>query len=170
MLSEKLWDALNDQVNAELHSAYVYLSMASWLEDANLGGMAQWMKTQANEEMEHAMKFYNYINDRRSKVELKPIEGPKTCWESPLEAFQDAFQHEQYITGRIHSLLDIAHEEKDYPTQEFLQWFVKEQVEEEASVDEVVQQLDMLKDSRNGLLMLDRKLGERKEEEEEDED
>ncbi|MCF7936573.1 MAG: ferritin [Synergistales bacterium] len=164
MLSEKLWDALNDQVNAELHSAYVYLSMASWLEDASFQGMAKWMKAQANEEMEHAMKFYGYINDRRSRVELKPIDGPKTSWNSPLEAFEDAFEHEQYISGRIHSLLDIAHEERDYPTQEFLQWFVKEQVEEEASVDEVVQQLKMVQESRNGLFMLDRKLGEREEE------
>ncbi len=161
MMSEKLKIAMNDQVNAEMHSAYLYFSMASWFEAENFPGMALWMKAQAKEEMEHALKFYNFINDRRSKVDLLPIEGPKTCWNSPEEAFLDSFKHEQYITSRIHNLVEIAREEKDYPTEVFLQWFVMEQVEEEASVDAVLSRIQAMGDSKNGMFMLDRELGKR---------
>jgi len=116
---------------------------------------------QAEEEKVHAMKFYHFIEERRAKVELTAIEGPKTSWNSPLHAFEDAFAHEEYISGRINKLMTLAREVRDYATEELLHWFVKEQVEEEASVDEVVQKLKMLGDARNGLLMLDKELGKR---------
>ena len=161
MLDQKLYKELNDQINAELHSSYLYLSMASWFESENLKGMAKWMHAQAEEEKVHAMKFYHFIEERRAKVELTAIEGPKTSWNSPLHAFEDAFAHEEYISGRINKLMTLAREVRDYATEELLHWFVKEQVEEEASVDEVVQKLKMLGDARNGLFMLDKELGKR---------
>lgn len=161
VMKEKLHKAMNEQVNAEMHSAYIYLSMASWFESENLKGMAQWMKTQATEEMKHAMKFFHFINERRQKVDLLAIEGPQTSWKSPLDVFEHAFHHEEYITGRIHKLMEMAVEMADYAAIEFLQWFVKEQVEEEASADEVVQKLKMVGDSKNGLFIMDKELGKR---------
>ena len=113
MMSEKLHKAMNEQINAEMYSAYLYLSMASWLEDENLSGMAIWMKAQAQEEMEHAMKFYEFINDRRQKVDLLSIEGPKTSWNSPEEVFKESLEHEQYVTARINALMDMAREGKE---------------------------------------------------------
>ena len=133
MLSSNMKKALNDQINAELYSAYLYLSMAAYFEDTNLPGMAGWMKAQAQEEVGHAMKFYGYVFDRDSKVELKAIDGPKTKWASPLAAFEDAYKHEQKVTGLIHKLVDLANKEKDHATRSFLNWFVDEQVEEDAS-------------------------------------
>ena len=162
MMSEKLNKAMNEQINAEMYSAYLYLSMASWLEDENFPGMASWMKAQAQEEMEHAMKFYEFINDRRHKVNLLPIEGPKTSWSSPQEAFEDSFEHEKYVTSRIHALMEIAREEKDYAAEAFLQWFVTEQVEEEAAVDAILSRMQAMGDSKHGMFMLDHELGKRK--------
>ncbi len=162
MMSEKLNKAMNEQINAEMYSAYLYLSMASWLEDENFPGMASWMKAQAQEEMEHAMKFYEFINDRRHKVNLLPIEGPKTSWNSPQEAFEDSFEHEKYVTSRIHALMEIAREEKDYAAEAFLQWFVTEQVEEEAAVDAILSRMQAMGDSKHGMFMLDHELGKRK--------
>lgn len=161
MLQEKMHQALNDQINAELHSSYLYLSMASWFDSKNLKGMAQWMHAQVAEENRHGMKFFHYIQERRQKVELTAIEAPKTTWTSPLEAFEDAFRHEEYITDRIAKLMDLAKELGDHATQEFLLWFVKEQVEEEASVDDIVQKLRMIGDSKNGLYIIDKELGQR---------
>ena len=161
MFNEKLHKALNEQINAEIHSSYLYLSMASWFEAENLKGMAKWMHGQAAEEHKHAMKFFHFIEERRARVTLTTIEGPKTSWDSPLQAFEEAFGHEEYITGRINKLMKLAKDAHDYAAEEFLHWFVKEQVEEEASVDEVVQRLKMLGDARNGLLMLDKELGKR---------
>ncbi len=161
MFDEKLYKAFNEQINAEMHSSYLYLSMASWFEAENLKGMAKWMHAQAAEETKHAMKFFHFIEERRAKVNLTAIEGPKTSWDSPLQAFEEAFGHEEYITGRINKLMKLAKDAHDYAAEEFLHWFVKEQVEEEASVDEVVQRLKMLGDARNGLYMLDRELGQR---------
>ncbi len=152
---------MNDQINAEIHSAYLYFSMASWFEAENFPGMATWMKAQAQEEMEHAMKFYEFINDRRHKVDLLPIEGPKTAWDSPEEAFKDSFEHEQYITSRINTLMEMAREEHDYAAEAFLQWFITEQVEEEASVDAVLSRIQAMGDSKHGIFMLDHELGKR---------
>ncbi len=161
MLREKLINALNDQINAELHSAYIYLSMAAYFDSANLGGFAQWMKAQAQEELAHAMKFYTFVNDRGGTVTLKEIEGPPTEWASPLAAFEAAYKHEVYISGRINTLVDLATAEKDHATNAFLQWFVTEQVEEEASTEAVVHKLTMIGDRPRGLYMLDRELGSR---------
>ncbi|MBL3593883.1 MAG: ferritin [Synergistaceae bacterium] len=164
MLSEKMSKALNDQVNAELYSAYIYLAMAAYFEDQNLPGAASWMRHQAEEEVEHAMKFFEFINERRGRVLLAAIDKPQAEWESPLAAFEEAFKHEQYVTGRIHSLVELAQAEKDHATASFLTWFVDEQVEEEASVDAIVEKLRLIEGSRHGLFMMDRELGQRADE------
>ncbi len=166
MMSEKLHKAMNEQINAEMYSAYLYLSMATWFEDENLSGMAVWMKSQAKEEMEHAMKFYGFINDRRQKVDLLPIEGPKTSWSSPAEAFKESLEHEQYVTSRINALMDMARKEKDYATEAFLQWFITEQVEEEASVDAILSKIQAMGDAKHAVFMLDHELGKRSSSEE----
>ena len=162
MLSKKVEKALNEQLNAEMYSAYLYLSMAAWFESQNLPGFASWMRVQTREENAHAMKFFGFVNERRGRVTLKAIEAPAQEWKSPLAAFEAALEHEQYITGRIGDLVNLAGAEKDHATAAFLQWFVNEQVEEEASVDRIVQQLKMAKDAPGALLMLDHVMGERK--------
>ena len=161
MLSDNMKNAINDQINAELYSAYLYLSMAAYFEDINFPGMATWMKAQSQEEVAHAMKFYGYVFDRDAKVELKAIDGPKTEWGSPLEVFQEALEHEKKVTGLIHKLVDLANDEKDHATRSFLNWYVDEQVEEEASAKEIVDRLETVGDSKPGLFMLDRELGGR---------
>jgi len=154
-------EALNAQVNAEMYSAYLYLSMESYFKSLNLNGFANWMRVQAQEEMMHAMKIYDYINERGGRVLLKVIEGPPTKWDSPLAVFEAVFKHEQKVTGLINDLVDLAIAEKDHATNSFLQWFVNEQVEEEASADEKVQQLKMMENAPGGMFMLDRELGQR---------
>ena len=161
MVSEKMQEALNDQMNFEMYSGYIYLSMSAYLEDVGLGGHASWMRAQAQEEVLHAMKFFEYIRDRRGRVLMKAIQAPETQWESPLAAFEDAFEHERIVTSRINKLVDLAMEERDHNTNNFLQWFVDEQVEEEASVDDVVQKIKMVGGQGQGLFMLDRELGAR---------
>jgi ferritin len=162
MLSKKVEKALNEQLNAELYSAYLYLSVAAWFESQNLPGCAAWMRVQTREETTHAMKFFGFVNERRGRVALKAVEEPTPEWKSPLAAFEAALKHEQYITGRINDLVNLAAAEKDHATTAFLQWFVNEQVEEEASVDRIVQQLKMADNAPGALLMLDHALGERK--------
>jgi len=161
MLSDKMQAALNNQLNAELHSAYIYLSMSAYFEDKNLRGFANWMRVQAQEEMFHSMKFYNFILERRGRVLLQPIAAVPTDWASPMEVFQEALKHEQKITGLIHNLVDLALQEHDHPANSFLQWFVDEQVEEEANADAVVQQLTLAANSGAALLMLDREMAAR---------
>ncbi len=161
MLKERIEKALNDQVNAEIFSAYLYLSMSSCFAAMNFSGFAQWMKVQAMEEMSHAMKIYDFIIERGGRVTLAQIDAPETAWESPLAAFEAAYKHEQYITSRINDLVDMAIEERDHATNIFLQWFVSEQVEEEASADEIVQKLKLVGDQGNAIFMLDRELGSR---------
>jgi len=161
MLSDKLQDALNGQLNAEYYSSYLYLSMAAHFDSINLPGFAHWMKVQAKEELGHAMKFYEHVTDRRGRVTLSAIAAPATQWKSPLAAFEAAFRHEQKVTGLIADLVKLAAAEKDNATGIFLQWFVTEQVEEEKSADEVVQKLKRIGDSPQGLLLLDRELGQR---------
>ncbi|HDQ93534.1 MAG TPA: ferritin [Synergistetes bacterium] len=161
MISKKMQDALNKQINEELFSSYLYLSMSADFQSRNLSGAASWMAVQAEEERSHAMKFYHYLIERGGEIELLPIEKPQKSWKTPLEAFKDAEKHEQHITKCIHDLVDLAVHEKDYATQNLLQWFVNEQVEEEASVGEVVAKLEMVSDSKNGLFMMDRELGKR---------
>jgi len=161
MISKKMEKALNDQVNAELYSAYLYLSMESYFKSENLNGFANWMRVQTQEEVSHAMKIYDFINERNGRVILKAIEGPQTKWDSHLAVFEAVYAHEQKVTGLINKLVDLAINENDHATNNFLQWFVNEQVEEESSADEIVQQLKMMKDAPGGLFMLDRELGQR---------
>jgi ferritin len=162
-ISKKLVDAINDQINYELYSGYIYLSMAAWFEEQNLDGMAQWIKTQAREEYEHAMKFWDHAVDWGGRVILKAIEAPKTEWDSPLEVWEDAYQHEMNVTKRIFKIGKIAEKEDDKSATPLLQWFYDEQVEEEEQTMKVRDQLKMIGDSTNALLMLDSKLGQREE-------
>ena len=161
MIGKKMQDAINEQIKEELGSAYIYLSMEAYFHSKGLDGMAHWMRAQTQEEMMHAMKFLDHIVGRDGKVELLALDQPKIEWSSPLEAFQDAYKHEQYITGRIDNLVKLAAEENDNAAAIMLQWFVTEQVEEEASTSKVAQMLEMIGDSGHGLIMLDRELGAR---------
>ncbi|MEN6334047.1 MAG: ferritin [Phycisphaerales bacterium] len=162
MLNEKIEKALNDQINEELYSSYLYLAMAAWLESQNLPGCAGWMGVQAREENGHAMKLFKFINERRGRVVLKGIKEPPKEWKSPLAAFEASLNHEQHITGRIDDLMNLAVAEKDHATAAMLQWFVGEQVEEEANVDSIVQKLKMAEKAPGAMLMMDHALGERK--------
>lgn len=161
MLSKKVQKALNEQINAELYSAYLYLSMSNQLASKNLPGMAGWMRIQATEEMGHAMKIYDFVHGRNGEVELFKIEVPPAKWDTPLQAFEATYEHEKKVTRMIHNLVDLAVAEKDHATNNFLHWFVDEQVEEEASALEVVDKLKMVKDYPEGLFMMDRELGQR---------
>ncbi len=161
MINKKLQDALNDQLNAELYSSYLYLSMSANFQAANLAGFASWMRIQAQEEIVHAMKFYDYIGERGGKVTLGAVDGPPTEWKTPLAAFEQAYAHEQMVTGRINDLVNLAIDERDHATNGFLQWFVTEQVEEEATADAVVQKLKLIGGDGGGLFMIDQEMGSR---------
>lgn len=161
MVSEKMFEALNKQLNAELYSAYMYLSMAAYFESKSLNGFANWMKAQAAEEVTHGMKFYDYISERGGRVKMMAIDEPPTEWESPFEAFKAVYNHEVKVSGLINNLVDLALEEKDHMTYNFLQWFVAEQVEEESSADEIVQKLKLAGKEGSGLFLMDRELGTR---------
>lgn len=161
MIGKKVEAALNNQINAELYSAYLYLSMNSYFLSINLTGFANWMRIQALEEMTHADKFYRYVNERGGRVTLMPIDGPPGEWSSPLAVFEDVYRHEQKVTAMIHSLVDLAIEEKDHATSSMLHWFVDEQVEEEANAQGIVAQLKLIRENTGGLFMLDRELGTR---------
>ena len=160
-LSEKMAEAINKQINEEFYSAYLYLAMASYLESKKFKGAAKWMEIQYQEELGHAMKFYTYMNTRGARVVLKSLKEPQKEWNSILEVFEDAYKHEQYITSLIHNLANLAIEEKDHATLALLQWFINEQVEEEANTSEIVDKINFVKNSPNGLYMLDRELGQR---------
>ena len=166
MLSKRLQAALNEQIVRELESAYVYLSMCAYFEAQNLRGMAHWMRLQAQEELKHAMKIFDFVNDRGGRVELGAIAKPPVDFKSPLDAFQEALAHEQKITECINDLYDLADDEDDYPTEVMLHWFIDEQVEEEKSASEIVEQLKLIGESGAGLLILDQKLGQRATEDE----
>jgi ferritin len=159
MLSEKMQEALNKQVNAELYSAYLYLSMAAYFYSINLNGFANWMKVQNQEETVHAMKFYQFINERGGMIWLDAIAQPPTTWSTPLEVFEETLKHEEKVTGLINNLVDLAMAERDHATNAFLQWFITEQVEEEASANEVIQNLKLAGNDPHALFMLDRELG-----------
>jgi ferritin len=161
MISDRIQQAFNGQINRELYSAYLYLSMAAYFEAINLRGCANWMKCQVQEEMVHAMKFYNFINGRNGAVVLAALEAPPTRWDSPRAAFEDASSHERKVTSMINKLVDLAIEERDHASNAFLQWFVTEQVEEEASTDEVVQKLKLAGQDGSGLFMIDQELATR---------
>jgi ferritin len=161
MISPKMETALNDQINAELYSSYLYLAMAAYFDDLGMGGFSSWMKAQAQEEVSHAMKFFNYVGERGGRVTLGAIQEPPKEWTSTVEAFEASLEHEKYISGRINDLVNLAIEEKDHATNNFLQWFVSEQVEEEDSVGQVVDKLKLMGQAAGGIFMLDRELGQR---------
>jgi ferritin len=160
-LSKKLQDAFNEQIKEELASAYIYLSMAAYCESTNLPGFANWMRVQSQEELEHAFKFYDFIQDRGGRVILHALEQPPTEFAGPTDVFDKALAHEQYITGRIHTLYGMAVAESDYASLGLLQWFVDEQVEEEKTASDILQMLKMIGEKGQGLIMLDRQLAQR---------
>ena len=161
MIKGKIENELNKQLNAELYSSYLYLSMSAYFESINLKGFANWMRVQAQEELVHAMKFYDYINERGGRAVLMAIDAPPAKWQSPFVVFEHVYEHEQKVTGLIHDLVNLAISENDHATNNFLQWFVAEQVEEESSADEIVQKLKLVEDARGGIFMLDKELGQR---------
>jgi ferritin len=154
-------DALNKQINEEMYSSYLYLQMSAWFQSGNLSGFANWMYVQSQEETAHAMRIYNFVNQRGAKVVLGQIEAPPSEWESPLDAFQAAHRHEQRISACFDKLMALAVEEKDNASGLFFQWFVAEQVEEEASASEIVEKLKLIEGAPAGLLALDRELSDR---------
>ncbi len=161
MLSAKMEQELNKQLNAELYSAYLYLSMAAYFYANNLNGFANWMMVQNQEETMHAMKFYHFIHERGGRVRLEAIAQPEIDWQSPLDVFEATLRHERKVTGLINNLVDVAMAERDHATTAFLQWFITEQVEEEASAENIIQNLKLAGDNPQALLMLDRELGTR---------
>ena len=144
-MKKEMEDALNKQINEELYSAYIYMAMAADFEAKNLKGYANWMNVQVKEELTHAMKLYNFVNERGGKVALDAIKKPAASWKTSLEAFEEAYKHECFISDCIHGLVDLANKHKDHPTASMLQWFVDEQVEEEANTDEIVQRIKQMK-------------------------
>ena len=161
MLNERMNAALNEQVNAEMYSAYLYLSMQAYFQKMNLKGFVNWMNVQVQEEMAHARGLYDYIQERGGEIVLEAIAKPDLKWNSPLQVFEDVLKHEQLVTSKINNLADIADETKDRAAGLFLQWYIKEQVEEEASVSGVLETLRMIKDDKHALLLLDRELAAR---------
>ncbi|MDG6220731.1 MAG: ferritin [Candidatus Thermoplasmatota archaeon] len=161
MIGERMNEALNQQINEELYSAYLYLAMSADFQEKGFPGFANWMRVQFQEEQAHAMMLYDYIVERGGSVKLMAIKEPPKNWPSLLKAFQEALAHEEYITGKINELVDIAIEVKDHAANNFLQWYVKEQVEEEANANANVDQLKIVGEEGRGLLMLDREMGAR---------
>lgn len=160
-MDEKVQEAINEQIRAELHSAYVYLAMSAHFSEANFDGFATWMKLQAQEELGHAMRLYDYVLERGGHVDLRSVDAPPHDFGTPLEIFEMALEHEKKITAMIHSIYQIAREKNDYATEMHLQWFVTEQVEEEDSAGRAVEQLRLAGGSTPALLMLDRQFGQR---------
>ena len=161
MISQKMQSAINDQIAAEFYSAYIYLAMSAYLESIDLPGCANWMRIQYKEECFHAEKFFDYVIERDGRSEVRKMDVPPKDYASVLEVFEKAYAHEQKVTSLINNLVDIARSEKDHASEVFLQWYVNEQVEEESSVKKIIQQLKMVGDSRGGLFMIDRELGQR---------
>ena len=161
MISDRMQDALNDQTAFEFYSAHLYLSMSSWLESIDLPGAARWMRVQYEEETMHAEKIIDYVIARDGRAILKNWDAPPTEWKTAQGAFEDAYTHEQEVSFRFNNLMELAISEKDHAAQVFLQWFINEQVEEEASVKAIIQQFKLLGDSKSGLYQLDRELAQR---------
>lgn len=161
MLISRMEKELNKQLNKEFFSAYLYMSMSAYFQSVDLLGFANWMNIQAKEELFHAEKFYNYIHERNGKVVLEQLDKPQTDWESPLAAFEESLKHEVFITASINDLANAALEEKDHATNIFLQWFITEQVEEEANATEVIRKIKLMKDAPGGMYMLDKELAAR---------
>ncbi len=161
MFKDKIQKTLNAQMNLELSSSYLYLAMAAYFESENLNGFAHWMKVQSGEEYSHAMKIYGYINQRNGRVSLSKIDAPKSEWKDAAEVFSETLKHEQKVTKAIDDIVDLTITEKDHATNTYLQWFVTEQVEEEATAMNILDKIKMVGDNKNGLFLLDRELGTR---------
>jgi len=161
MLNQRMQEAINNQIRREFESAQIYLSMAAYFEHVDLAGFAQWMRIQFQEEQAHAFKFFDFVNDRGGRVILQPLGRPPIEFQSPLDAFEQTLAHEQKITGHINDLYGLAMDERDYPSQIFLQWFVEEQVEEEKTAGDIMAMLKMVGENNHALIMLDRELGQR---------
>ncbi len=160
-INKKVEDAINKQINAELYSAYLYLGMSSKCVETNLKGIANWLYVQAQEEMTHAMKFYRFVLDRGGHPVMPAIEGVRTDWKDPLEMFEAAYEHEKKVSAMINAIMDVAIAERDHATSSMLNWFVDEQVEEEANSSEIAEKLKLIGASKDGLLMLDKELSTR---------
>lgn len=154
MLSKTLLNEINEQIKHEFYSAYLYLAMSAHFENENLGGFAKWMRLQAAEEKEHALKFFDYLHDRGAKVELAALDAPPVKFGSPLEIFKQALEHEQFVTGRINKLYAQAVKDNDYASQSFLTWYVDEQVEEEKNASEIIAWLELAGSSPAGLFQI----------------
>lgn len=161
MISKRIQDVMNEQIKHETFSAYLYFSMAAYFHSKSLDGMAQWMKAQAQEEFGHALRFFNHINDRGGRIELQALEKPQVEWDSPIAAFKAALEHEEFITGKINDLAKLADEENDRAAGIMLQWFVTEQVEEESTVDAIIEKLKLVGDKGHGIFMIDHELATR---------
>lgn len=161
MISEKLEKAINKQINAEFWSAYLYLSMSAHFDNQGLPGFANWFKVQFQEEQDHAFKLINYLIAKGNKVELQPIGEVRISWDSVLDAFIDALEHEKVVTGLINNLVSIAREEHDYATENMLQWFVSEQVEEEETAQQMIDGLKLIGNNGFGIYTMDKELGQR---------
>lgn len=159
MISKKLQDAINEQINREFYSEFLYASMRAWFAGQTLNGFATWMEVQVREEHAHAMGFYTYLLDRGGKVELKAIKKPPMEFKDPMTAFKMTLEHEHFITKSINELMDLAITEKDHAMKSFLQWYVDEQVEEENNDETIIGKLNIIKDRPEGLLFLDKELG-----------
>lgn len=161
MINPRLEEAINKQINAEFYSAYLYLSMAAYFENANLPGFANWMRVQFEEEQFHGMRFLNYLVERGGRVELEAIEKPRFEWNNVLEVFEETLVHEQHVTALINNIADIAEEEKDRATRNLLIWFIDEQVEEEGAAEKIINELKLIGGEGHGMLMLDREFAAR---------
>lgn len=161
MISKKMNGVINGQINAELYSSYLYLCMSTWFSERSLSGFAGWMRAQAQEEMFHSMKMLDYLLERGGSVELEAIAKPDRHWSTPLEVIEETAAHEAKVTGLINDLVDVALEERDHAANIFLQWFVAEQVEEEASVGDVVEKMKMIGDDSAGMFAMDMEMGKR---------
>lgn len=161
MLNKKMQDALNKQITREMYASNLYLSMAAYFAAQNLNGFASWMKIQAEEETQHALKIFDFMLDRGGQPIVSALTAPPTKWKTPLEAFEAAYEHEQLVTGWIYELVEISLKEKDYATHAMLQWFVNEQVEEEANTSQIVDKLKLIGNNNNGLFLIDNELGNR---------
>lgn len=161
MIKQRVADAINQQINAELYSAYLYLSMAAYFEGENLSGFANWMRVQFEEEQFHGLKLFNYLHERGGKVTLEAIEAPKTEWDGLTQVFEETLEHERHVTSLINNLMDIALEESDHATASFLRWYIDEQVEEEAAAESILTQLKFIGGQGNAILMMDREFAAR---------
>jgi ferritin len=161
MIGDKMLGAINDQIAKELYSAYLYQAMSAWASGQDLDGVANWLQVQAQEEVSHAMKFYRFVLERGGKIELQAIDAPPADFDSAQDIFQKTLDHEKKVTASIDNLVNIAQQERDHASSIMLQWFVTEQVEEEASAEAILNKLKMVGDKGNGLFMIDRELAQR---------